>query len=336
MSRVLVAYTSAHPVNLDRFRQAFDGTLDTLEMPVGDDHAQGDALLETLDDHAGLFVRSGYLPSRVFEGVPSLRAVSLHGSGYDHVDLEAATRHGVVVTHNPEAPGPAVVEHTIAFMITLLRDLPRRFNQTADGDWLGAREILPELGRRTVGVIGLGTIGFPLAIALIETFGCKVIGHDPYVKGDRTSPIWPRVERSAVEAAGIDLASLESVFDRASVVTVHTPLTPATTGLIGNGLLERLDGGYVINVARGGVVDEGALERALDRGDVIRAGLDVTVTEPPPPAHPLLDRSDVYVTPHVAGVTDSYLVRAAELAAKKLGTALSGGRPDYTINPAVR
>lgn len=335
MSRVLVAYTDAHPVELDRFREAFDGTVDTLVMPVGDDPSQADALIDALDGHQGLFVRSGSLPARLFDAVPTLQAVNLHGSGYDHVDLEAATRHGIVVTHNPEAPAPAVVEHTIAVMVSLLRDLPRRFDRTAAGDWQGARDVLPELGRRTVGVVGLGTIGFPLATALVETFGCEVVGHDPYVMGNRTSPIWPRVERAEVAAAGIDLGTLESVFDCASLVTIHAPLTAETTELIGDDLFGRLDGGYVINVARGEVIDEAALERALDRGDVVRAGLDVLVDEPPPTGHPLVGRSDVYVTPHIAGVSDGYLERAAALGAEKLATALRGGRPDYTLNPGV-
>lgn len=336
MTRVLVAFTAAHPVDVDRFRERFDGATDTLEMPVEDHEAQADALAAALDGHQGLFVRSGYLPARVFETAPALRGVALHGSGYDHVDLDAATSHGVAVTHNPDAPGPAVVEHAIALMITLLRDLPRRFDRTAAGDWRGAREIVPELGRRTVGVLGLGTIGFPLATALIETFGADVLGFDPYVTGDGESPIWPRHDRSTVEGAGIDLVALDALFDRASVVTVHTPLTAETADLIDGGLLERLDGGYLLNLARGGVVDEAALERALDRGDVVRAGLDVMATEPPPADHPLLGRSDVFVTPHIAGVTDGYLVRAAAVGADKLMTALAGGTPDHLVNVAVR
>lgn len=335
MPRVLVAYTAAHPVDLDRFRETFDGTVETVEMPVGDYEAQADALIDALAGHDAAFVRSGYLPGRVFDAAPDLRAISLHGSGYDHVDLDSATDHGVVVTHNPEGPGPAVLEHTITFMIMLLRDLPRRFDRTARGDWGGAREVLPELGRRTVGVIGLGTIGYPVATALVETFDATVLGYDPYLAGERESPIWPRYDRSEVEATGIEIVGLESLFERASVVTVHTPLTTETEGMIDDGLLGRMDGGYVINVARGGVVNEAALERALDRNDVERAGLDVLADEPPPEDHPLVGRPDVYLTPHVAGVTDGYLVRAAEAGGTKLNAALAGDRPEYVVNPDV-
>lgn len=335
MSRVLVAYTAAHPVDLERFHERIDAEVDTVEMPVKRDEAQADAVIAALDGHDGLFVRSGYLPARVFDTAPDLRVVALHGSGYDHVDLDAATEQGVIVTHNPEGPGPAVVEHTIAFMISLLRDLPRRFDRTANGDWSGAREVLPELGQRTVGVIGLGTIGFPVAKALLGTFDAEVIGYDPYLTGERESPIWPRYSRNDVETIGVELVELEAVFDRASVVTVHTPLTSETEALIDRPLLARLDGGYVINVARGGVIDEAALAAALDSGDVIRAGLDVLSTEPPPENHPLLGRDDVYVTPHVAGVTDGYLRRAADVGAEKLETGLAGGRPDFVVNPWV-
>lgn len=335
MPRVLVAYTEQHPVDLEGFRATIDAAIDTLEMPVESEAAQADAVIATLDGHEGLFIRSGYLPARVFDAAPTLRMVALHGSGYDHVDIEAATEHGVLVTHNPEGPGPAVVEHTIAFMISLLRDLPHRFERTADGDWSGAREVLPELGRRTVGVIGLGTIGFPLAEALLDTFGAEVVGYDPFLTGERESPIWPRFPREDVEGAGVELVELRTLFDRASVVTVHTALTSNTDGLVDRALLERLDGGYVINVARGGVIDETALAAALDDGDVIRVGLDVLSSEPPPNDHPLVGRSDVYVTPHVAGVTDGYLARAAEVGGRKLSVGLAGGRPDYVVNPWV-
>ncbi len=335
MPRALVAYTAAHPVDLDRFRDAFDGQVETVEMPMGDYEAQADAVIDALDGHDAAFVRSGYLPARVFEAAPDIRAISLHGSGYDHVDLDAATDHGVLVTHNPEGPGPAVLEHTITFMITLLRDLPRRFEQTASGNWNGARAVLPELGRRTVGVVGLGTIGYPVATALVESFDATVIGYDPYLAGERESPFWPRYDRAEVETAGIELVGLESLFDRASIVTVHTPLTTETQGMIDDDLLERMDGGFLINVARGGVVDEAALERALDRNDIERAGLDVLADEPPPTDHALVTRSDVYVTPHVAGVTDGYLVRAAEAGARKLNAALAGDRPEYVVNPDV-
>lgn len=335
MPRVLVAYTDEHPVDIVRFRERIEAEVDTVEMPVENNDAQADVVIAALDGHDGLFVRSGHLPARVFDAAPALRMVALHGSGYDHVDLAAATEHGVIVTHNPEGPGPAVVEHTIGFMISLLRDLPRRFEQTAEGDWSAAREMLPELGRQTVGVIGLGTIGFPVAEALLDAFGAEVIGYDPYLTGERESPIWPRFSREQVETAGVELVGIDALFNRASIITIHTPLTSDTDGLVGRDLLERLDGGYVINVARGGVVDEPALAAALDEGDVIRAGLDVLTSEPPPADHPLLGRPDVYVTPHVASVTDGYLERAAEVGARKLTTGLTGGRPDYVVNPWV-
>lgn len=337
MTRILVVSNPSHPVRTDRFREtAPEFAVDELELPDGGVDVDGtDELRAALDAHDAMFIRCGRITSQVIESDPALRVIAVHGAGYDHVDVTAATRNGVVVTNNPDGPGPAVVEHTFALVFTLLRDLPARFDRTATGDWTGARDTVIELRGRTVGVVGLGTIGFPVARTASIAFGANVLGYDPYVTGERDAPIWPRVDRETVVDAGVELVGKDDLFERSEVVSVHVPLTDETRGLVGEAELDALGDGYLINTARGDIVDEAALLSALDRDVLAGVGLDVLSEEPPDPAHPLLGREDVYVTPHIAGVTDGYLERAAELSARKIRTVIDGGRPRTVVNPAV-
>lgn len=336
MSRVLAAYTDSHPIRLDIFESVLaDDEIDVLEVSDEADDTEAEAaLIDRLDDHDALFTRSVAVTERVLDAAPSLRTVVTHSSGYDHLDVEAATERGIVVVHNPDGVAPGVVEHTFAMAFTLLRDLPRRYEQTAAGEWYEAREILPELGTRTMGVVGLGTIGFRVASIAASGFGADVVGYDPYVAGERESPIFPRVDRATVEASGIEVVDKDDLFERADVVSVHVPLTPETRGFIGERDFDRLDGGIFINVARGPVVDEAALLAALEDGRVGKAGLDVFEVEPTG-NEALRSHPNVQATPHVAGVTDGYLERTARLGAEKIRTVLEGGVPETVLNPGV-
>jgi D-3-phosphoglycerate dehydrogenase len=334
--RVLVAYAASHPVEVGTFEStAPEFDVDVLELPAGGHGIDADdELVAALDGHDALFVRTVGVSERVVESAPSLRAVVTHGSGYDHIDVDAATRNGVVVAHTPEGPGPGVVEHTFAVAFTLLRDLPRRYDRMADGEWFAARDTVPELGTRTVGVVGLGTIGFEVARVAAGGFGADVVAYDPHVTGELDSRIYPRVDRETVEAEGVELVGWERLFERADVVTLHTPLTDRTREFVGAAEFDALDGGYVINVARGGVLDEEALLDALDDGRVAGAGLDVFGTEPTENTR-LLEHPNVQATPHIAGVTDGYLDRTARLGAERVRVCLEGDRPEALLNPAV-
>jgi len=336
MPDVLVVESSSHPVETETFADALGGdyAVSELELPPGGIHVRADeALSAALEGVEAVFLRTGKLTGSVLDAADALRVAAVHGSGYDHVDLEAATRNGVVVTHNPEGPGPAVVEHATAMMIVLLRELPERFERVAAGEW--SRDPVLELRQRTVGVVGLGYVGSRVARIASGTFGAEVIGHDPYVSGALESDVWPRVDRGEIEAAGIELVGKGELFERSELVTLHTPLTDRTSGMVGAAELDALSGGYLLNTSRGGVVDEDALVDAVEDGTLERVGLDVLAEEPADPDNPLLDHPRVYVTPHVAAVTDGYPARAAEAAAGKIRTVLSGGRPDTVVNPEV-
>lgn len=336
MQSVLVTHSESHSVRTDRFADGLACPVETVELDAGGLEAGSDVedvLIEALAGHDALFLRPGAATRRVVEAT-DLELIAVHGSGYDHVDVEAATEHGVVVTHNPEAPGPSVVEHTIGFVISLLREFRSRDDAVASGDWSKARHEVAELGRSTIGVVGLGTIGFEVARRVAD-FGADVVATDPYVTGDRQSTIYPRVSRERVERTGIELAPLDATFERADLVTLHTPLTDETRELVDADRLQLLEDGYLVNTARGPVVDEDALVDAVASGTLRGAALDVMEAEPPSPDNPLLDLEEVIVTPHVAGVSEGYLERAADLAADKIETAFAGDRPEKVVNPAV-
>jgi D-3-phosphoglycerate dehydrogenase len=330
---VLAVTSSSHPIEVDTFADALgpDHSVSELQLPPGTLHVRADdELISALEGKSAVFLRTGETTDRVIEG-SDLDIVAVHGSGYDHVDLDAATRAGVVVTHNPEGPGPAVVEHTLAMLVTLLREFPDRFERAAGGEW--SREPVLELGERTVGVVGLGYVGSRVA-RTVSGLGADVLGYDPYVTGDLETGRWPRVTQGAMETAGVEFVARDALFERSDLVTLHAPLTDRTRGMVGPAELDALAGGYLVNTARGGLVDEDALVAALD-GPLAGAALDVLREEPPPEDHPLLGHPDAYVTPHIASATDGYPPRAARAGAEKIRTVLGGGRPDTVVNPEV-
>jgi D-3-phosphoglycerate dehydrogenase len=337
MARVLVTFGNHQPINMEPIETVLDDhDVETLDIPTEDrlEPAAQDILVDALEDHAGIITRGIRVTRRAVQAAPDLEVVSTHSAGYDHLDIDTMTEQDVVAIHNPDGIAPAVVEHTFGMVFSLLRDLPRRYDLMAQGEWYEARNEQPEFGRRTVGVIGLGTIGFEVARIVSEGFGAETIAHDPYVTGERSSRIYPRVDRETVEAHGIELVDHRDIFERADIVLVHVPLTAETRGSISESEFDRLDGGVIINVARGPVIDETALLAALEDGRVDRAGLDVFEQEPTD-NEALLSHENVQSTPHIAGFTDGFMARMPRLAAQRLLAVLEGDRPDYIINPIM-
>jgi len=214
---------------------------------------------------------------------PKLRVISRVGVGYDNVDVAAADQAGVVVCYTPEAPTVSTAEHTIALMLAITKGLPASQARAHDGLGGGAPPSL-ELDGRTLGLVGLGRIGRRVATAA-AALGMRVVAHDPYV---------PDAEAR----------SLEDLLATADVVSLHVPAMPSTFHLISPRTLALMrPGAYLVNCARGGLVDQPALLDALDAGHVAGAALDVTDPEPLPRGHPLLEHPRVIVTPHVASST---------------------------------
>jgi phosphoglycerate dehydrogenase-like enzyme len=247
---------------------------------------------------------------------PRLRVISRVGVGYDNVDLVAAQEAGVVVCYTPEAPTVSTAEHTIALMLAITKGLPASQARAMQG-LRGAAPMSLELDGRTLGLVGFGRIARRVAAAAIG-LGMKVVAHDPYV---------------ADVDASVRLVSFEELLTSADIVSLHAPALPTTYHLMAQATLGLMrPGGYLVNCARGSLVDQDALLGALDSGRLAGAALDVTDPEPLPAGHPLLGHPQVIVTPHVASST---VAGRRRLYAQAIDNALAilNGRP-ATIVPA--
>jgi D-3-phosphoglycerate dehydrogenase len=259
------------------------------------------------------------ITAEVFDALPQLRLVSRYGVGVDAVDTDAAARHGVWVCNVPDYGTTEVALHAVAMLLALLRNVAGHDREVRAGRWdyhLGGR--LHRSSSLTLGVVGLGRIGQMTAERAAPWFGA-VVGYDPYLPDSA----WPD---------GMERLGLEEVFARSSAITLHLPLTEETRGLVGTERLRRMpNGSYLVNTARGGLVDLDALLDALQSGRLAGAALDVLPDEPPPKGHPLLTHPRALVTPHVAWYSAEAEVELRRKAAQNIVDLASTGRPTYAV-----
>jgi phosphoglycerate dehydrogenase-like enzyme len=266
----------------------------------------GDVPADIAGELVGVVISNEPCSAEVLERLPSLRAVSCIGTGLDHVDLDAAAGRGIEVTSGLGANAEAVADHTMSMLLSLVRGLGvAREAVLAGQGWDSWPPVIPrDFKELTVGIVGLGNIGRAVA-ARLSGFGSKVVYHDPYLAD-----------------AGGDSRTLDDLLDEADVVTVHVPLNDETRGLIGERELRRLKkGAIVLNLSRGGIVDEAAAFAALADGHLSGLGLDVFEQEgrgaPAPPDHPRL-----MVTPHMGGISDRIARETRVAAVKRLIASL--------------
>lgn len=245
-----------------------------------------------------------------FENAPQLKVLSRLGIGYDNVNVADATAAGVTVCNAPVAPSVSTAEHTIALMLAVTKELvPQMDRATAGLPGSGVGSSL-ELDGQTLGLVGFGRIAQRVAVAGLS-MGMNVLAHDPYLE---TSPI-----------DQVPLVSLEHLVSSSAVLSLHAPATPETHHLVNADVLSAMPAGsYLVNCARGALVDQDALIEALDRGHLAGAALDVTDPEPLPEGHPLLGRKDVIVTPHIASSTGAGRRRLYEHAIENVVAVLNG------------
>jgi D-3-phosphoglycerate dehydrogenase len=295
---------------------------------VADDRSDQTALLAEAD---ALMVRLFPVTAEVLAVAPRLRVIGRHGVGYDAIDIAAASARGIPVIYTPNANSDAVAEHCVMLMLAVARrlldleDAVRQGNWERGRDWSRQRAGI-ELRGQTLGIVGLGEVGRRVAHLCGTGFGMTVLACDPFVAPGRWPPNVGRHQ------------SLEALLAQSDIVTLHVPLSAATHHLIdAERLAQMKPGSILINTARGGLVDEGALEAALASAHLGGVGLDVLEREPPPVDHPLLrsDRRLVTLTPHMAGVSDRSLQRMAELVCEGVLAALRGERPANVVNPEV-
>lgn len=274
-------------------------------------------LREALRDCAGLVVRSETkVTSELIDDAQDLRVVGRAGVGVDNIDVPAATARGIVVMNAPDGNTITTAEHTIALLISLARRVPQANSSLKLGHWERKRFIGVELQGKTLGIIGLGRIGRVVA-SRARAFGMNIIAFDPFIAPEQARDL------------EIEIAPLDEVFGRADFVTVHTPLTPETRGIVGKEAFAKMKRGVrIVNCARGGLVDEDALYKAIRSGIVAGAALDVFSEEPPPRDHPLLALDEVIATPHLGASTAEAQEGVAFTVAEQMR--------DYLLTGALR
>ena len=269
-------------------------------------------LLERIGDaEAVINIRSSIaFDASVFARCPRLRALSLWGTGTDHVDLAAAAAHSVAVTNTPGVSAVAMAEHALALMLAVARDIPRIDARTRKGAW--PRGFVTQLHGKVLGVVGLGAIGLQI-VRIAQGIGMRVIA---WTRSPGNKPI---------EDMEIEMVSLDDLYRRSDVVSLHVRLTAETTGMVGEREFEAMkDSAILINTARGAVVDEQALLHALRTRSIRGAGLDVFEQEPLPEDHPLAAEPNVVMTPHSGGVTSEALERGLQMAVDNVFATLAG------------
>ena len=281
-------------------------------------------LREALKDCEGLIVRSETkVTADLLDAAKNLRVIGRAGVGVDNIDVPAATIHGVVVMNAPDGNTITTAEHTIAMLISLARSIPQASSSLKSGHWDRKRFIGVELQGKTLGIVGLGRIGRVVA-SRARALGMLIVAYDPFIAPEQARDL------------EIELTPLDEVFSRADFLTVHTPLTSETRGLIDRDALSKMKpGARIINCARGGLVDEDALYDALASGAIAGAALDVFSQEPPPADHKLLQLDQVIVTPHLGASTKEAQEGVAFTVAEQMRDFLLTGALRGAVNVAA-
>src|SRR5579872_231540 len=274
---------------------------------------KGADLLAAVKETDALITRSGTAVTReLVNAGKRLRIVGRAGVGLDNVDVDACTERGILVINAPTANILSATEHTMAMLLALCRNIPEADASVKRGEWVRSKFMGIELSGKTLGIIGLGRIGTRVAIRA-RAFGMHVIAYDPYIA--------PAVG----ERVGAELLKLDDLLARADVITVHTPLTDETRGMLGREQIVRMkDGVVVLNIARGGIYDEAALADALGSGKIGGAAIDVYEKEPPGKDHPLLHAKNIVLSPHIGANTIEAQDRVAVQTSEMVVDALRG------------
>jgi phosphoglycerate dehydrogenase-like enzyme len=298
-----------------------------MTLVTGDPNEGGAALAAKVQEADAIIGFIGRLPPEVWEVLPGrVKLIHTLSAGYDEVELDRARAKGLPVCTNGGANAISVAEHTIMLMLATYRRLPDLVALTRAGSWrrMMGESRYYELAGKTVGIVGMGKIGQEVARRLAG-WSTNLIYYDVF-----------RRNADEEKALGVEFVPLDDLFARADVVTLHTPLMAETERLVNADRLARMKPTAVlVNAARGGLVDEGALLAALNEGHLLGAALDTLTQEPPPADHPLLRHPNVIVTPHVAGPTwDSWPRRFANAYAN-VSRVAQGKRPLWIIPELV-
>jgi len=281
-----------------------------------------DIMKEDVKDCDAILMRTAQLPAEVLQAGKRLKVIGRHGVGVDNIDLEAATELGIYVSNAPESNANSVAEHTIGLIIACAKKLAF-FNSEIRKHNFGIRDQVRgvDLEGKTVGIVGFGAIGSLVAKKAIFGLDMSAIVYDPYLAHDKVP----------AEIALVDF--WEELFQTADFVTLHLPSIPETKGSVGKDEFEMMKStAYLINTARGEIVNEAELIRALQEGLIAGAGLDVYAQEPPAKDNPLFQLDNVILTPHNAALTKECAIRTAVHAAMEIDAVLAGRKPKWPVN----
>jgi D-3-phosphoglycerate dehydrogenase len=281
-------------------------------------------LLKRIGEYDALIVRSGTkVDADIIQAGKNLKVIGRAGVGVDNIDVEAASKRGIMVINAPQSNIISAAEQTMALLCSMCRNLPEAVSSLRQGAWERKKFEGVELYHKVMGILGLGRIGM-LVAHRCQAFGMQVIAFDPYISQERA------------QKAGVELVSeLDDLLERADFITVHLPKNPETYHMLGKKEFAKMKKGVrVLNVARGGVIDEKALLKALDSGKVAGAGLDVFEEEPATES-PLIDHPKVVATPHLGASTQEAQDRAGIMIAEQVGAALNGEFVSNVVNLPV-
>ncbi len=264
-------------------------------------------LCRVIGDYDALIVRSSTkVTADVIAAATRLRVIGRAGIGVDNVDVPAATRRGVTVMNTPGGNSVTTAEHSISMMLALARSIPQATASMKGGKWEKSRFTGTEVFNKTLGIMGLGNIG-RLVAARGQGLGMKVIAYDPFLTEEKAQQL------------GVELVDFDTLLARVDFLSIHTPLTPETRGLVDAAVLAKMKPtARLINCARGGIVNEEALAAAIREGRLAGAAVDVLEKEPPPPDHPLLVLDQVICTPHLGAATAEAQVNVAVAIAEQV------------------
>lgn len=273
-------------------------------------------LKKEIGRYDALIVRSATkVTADIVESAKNLKVIGRAGSGLDNVDKIAATKHGIVVMNTPGGNTITTAEHTMALLLSLARQVPQATDSMKEGKWEKKKFMGVEVYNKTLGIIGLGNIGTHVA-RMAQGMGMNIITYDPYLSEEKAKTL------------GVKVVELDEVIKKSDFITIHTPLTTETKGLINKERISKMkDGVRIINAARGGIIDEEALCEAIKSGKIAGAALDVFKKEPPE-GSPLLELNNIICTPHLGAATEE--------AQENVAIAVSEQIVDYLVHGTIR
>lgn len=291
------------------------------DVVVGAD-SRRETIMDGMRNADAVLMRTAEFDREMFEQAPKLKVIAKNGVGTDNVDLAACENLGIWVVNGPYSNAVSVAEHVMGGLLYLVKNYTTVDKFIRDGEFNRRTSIESmELDGKTLGIVGVGRIGSLVAKKMHFGLGLNIIGYDPYIDASKQPDYIEMV------------SSLEELFDRADVVTVHTPSTPETVGMIDEKLLRRLKpSGIVINCARGGIVNERDLAKVLSERAIRAAFVDVFRPEPIEPSNPLIQCDNILLTPHYAAISVEAGMRSGVHAAMGIDEVLSGKKPQWPVN----